>query len=312
MFEGQYGEILCQRSMLLDTWRTNSFKNAIFANVKKGDLVIDFGAGSGILSMFAAQAGAKKVYAIEVDTDTATVLKKNVMKNKLQHIIEIYNGDGEGFNINEKADVIVSEDMGDCLIENKMNYIFLKLVKQFLTDNGIIIPSRQTLYASPAFLNDMHEENIFFNKNVYDLDLSEMIENNSKIRTVYCCDNREVKLYDTKELFTLEKNNFDPNESVISKEIKFHANEDMLINGMLLTWDCLLGKDSNGNDIHLHNFPTRLSSLSKSHSWFQYLLLLNKIEEKVRKNQHVSFHIEIPLISKSTYDDIKYCYNIYS
>ena len=50
--------------MIGDTVRTEAYKEAIFASVA-GRVVIDVGAGTGILSLFAAEAGAKFVYAIE-------------------------------------------------------------------------------------------------------------------------------------------------------------------------------------------------------------------------------------------------------
>lgn len=54
----------------------------------KDKIVMDVGAGSGILSIFAAQAGAKKVYAIEA-SNMAVSARILVKHNKLDHIIEV-------------------------------------------------------------------------------------------------------------------------------------------------------------------------------------------------------------------------------
>lgn len=53
--------------MLMDEVRTSQYRNAILNNKQdfQDKIVMDVGAGSGILSLFAAQAGARKVYAIE-------------------------------------------------------------------------------------------------------------------------------------------------------------------------------------------------------------------------------------------------------
>ena len=52
------------KEMLGDEARMTAYRNAI-NRVVKGKTVIDVGAGTGALSIFAAKAGATKVFAIE-------------------------------------------------------------------------------------------------------------------------------------------------------------------------------------------------------------------------------------------------------
>lgn len=52
--------------------------------------MLDVGSGSGILSLFCAQAGAAKVYAVEA-SNMAMGCKKIVLSNKLDHIITVLN-----------------------------------------------------------------------------------------------------------------------------------------------------------------------------------------------------------------------------
>ena len=53
--------------MIKDRQRTKAYFDAINANSKyfKNKIVLDVGAGSGILSIFAAKNGAAHVYAVE-------------------------------------------------------------------------------------------------------------------------------------------------------------------------------------------------------------------------------------------------------
>ena len=52
-------------SMLTDRKRVEAFLRAVVAAVQPGDVVVDVGSGTGLLALFAARAGARRVYAIE-------------------------------------------------------------------------------------------------------------------------------------------------------------------------------------------------------------------------------------------------------
>lgn len=73
--------------MIEDSVRTNAYQQAIFQNMDvAGKVVADVGCGSGILSMFCAQAGAKRVYAIEA-SKIAVHARQLVHANGFQDII---------------------------------------------------------------------------------------------------------------------------------------------------------------------------------------------------------------------------------
>ena len=71
-----------QKDMLEDHKRTGAYHQAILNNRAcfEGRVVLDVGTGSGILAIFAAQAGAKKVYAVEA-TSMAKMAKRLVESN---------------------------------------------------------------------------------------------------------------------------------------------------------------------------------------------------------------------------------------
>jgi 2-polyprenyl-3-methyl-5-hydroxy-6-metoxy-1,4-benzoquinol methylase len=63
-----YSHFGIHEDMLKDKVRTKAYENAITQNpaLFKDKIVLDIGCGTGILSMFAARAGAKHVYGIEM------------------------------------------------------------------------------------------------------------------------------------------------------------------------------------------------------------------------------------------------------
>lgn len=64
--------------------------------------MLDVGAGSGILSFFAAQAGAKRIYAVEAST-MAHYAQKLVAANNLQDSIRVIPGKIEEIELPEKV-----------------------------------------------------------------------------------------------------------------------------------------------------------------------------------------------------------------
>lgn len=68
-----YGYLSQQQNMMQDYIRTSTYQRAMLENSADfiDKVVLDVGAGSGILSFFAIQAGAAKVYAVEASNMAA-------------------------------------------------------------------------------------------------------------------------------------------------------------------------------------------------------------------------------------------------
>ena len=73
--------------------RTRAYMNSIISNphLFKDKVVLDVGCGTGILSMFAARAGAKRVIGVDYSgiIEQATAIVK---ANKLDHIVTLIRG----------------------------------------------------------------------------------------------------------------------------------------------------------------------------------------------------------------------------
>lgn len=102
---------------LRDVERTEAFRTAINQVVKPGDVVLDAGAGSGILSFFAAAAGARKVYSVEYDAALAELLRRNAALNGFGEVIEVIAGDVRELRLPVQADVLIAEMIETWLLD---------------------------------------------------------------------------------------------------------------------------------------------------------------------------------------------------
>jgi len=102
---------------LIDEERTNAFAKAISTTVRPGDVVVDMGTGSGVLAMLAARAGAKRVYAVEIDQSNIATLDAVFHANGLADKIVLIHDDVCNVDLPEKVDVIIGEMIATALIE---------------------------------------------------------------------------------------------------------------------------------------------------------------------------------------------------
>lgn len=102
---------------LMDIERTMTFKQSIHQTVRPGDTVLDAGAGSGILAFFAAQAGARKVIAVEVDQGLAHLIRQNAELNGLADVVEVICADVRDLPIADHVDVVIAEMIETWLLD---------------------------------------------------------------------------------------------------------------------------------------------------------------------------------------------------
>lgn len=174
-----YEDVEIHRLMISDHPRTSAYADAIKKNkhLFKGKVVMDVGAGTGILSLFMAAAGARKVYAVEA-SGMAAIIEKVACDNGFSDVIKVFPDKVENISLkeNEKVDVLVSEWMGFYLLHESMLNSVITARDKFLSDNGTIFPSEARLYACPCSLQALYKEQINFWNNVYNFDMSAVKE----------------------------------------------------------------------------------------------------------------------------------------
>lgn len=236
--EGFYNSPSCQGAMIEDKERTLAFQKAITEKTKKNFRVVDFGAGSGILSMFAAAAGAKKVYAVEWSR-MAPIAEKIIQENNLNQIIQIANKDIRKSKF-PKVDLLMSECLGHLGYDENTVGIFLDIRDKLLKKGGQIIPENLTLFLAPTNFSKIYHENIkpwekekySFNfqslgkkamNHIYVISIKQnfLISDGKKINT---CDLKTAKNYD------------------FQVKVEFRANKKTKIYGLCGWWESRLSE----------------------------------------------------------------------
>ncbi|XP_062301482.1 histone-arginine methyltransferase CARM1-like [Scomber scombrus] len=138
-----------QQSSLQDFQRTATYHSAILFNEMdfRDKVVLDVCCGSGILSLFAVQAGATRVYAVE-SNPMAKFTQILVQGNRLSERICILEGEVEEVSCPDMVDVIVSEPIGYMLLNERVMESFL-YARKWLKPNGLMFPSYGDIHLAP-------------------------------------------------------------------------------------------------------------------------------------------------------------------
>jgi SAM-dependent methyltransferase len=154
-----YESIASHRTMALDRVRNDAYARALRQVVTPDSVVLDLGAGTGVLGMLAARLGARRVYLVE-PTDIIAVAQELVGANGLQDRVECVHGRIEDVQLPEKADVIVSVMTGNFLVTEDLLPVLFHARDTALTPGGRLLPDAAAMEATLVSAPDIHEFNV--------------------------------------------------------------------------------------------------------------------------------------------------------
>uniref|UniRef100_A0A8C6SZI6 type I protein arginine methyltransferase n=1 Tax=Neogobius melanostomus TaxID=47308 RepID=A0A8C6SZI6_9GOBI len=169
-----YAHFGIHEEMLKDEVRTLTYRNSMYHNkhVFKDKIVLDVGSGTGILSMFAAKAGAKHVYGIECSS-ISEYSERIIKSNHLDSVITIFKGKVEEVELPvDKVDIIISEWMGYCLFYESMLNTVIFARDKWLKSGGLMFPDRASLYVVAIEDRQYKDFKIHWWENVYGFDMT--------------------------------------------------------------------------------------------------------------------------------------------
>jgi len=160
------------RRLVADEIRTSAYRDAILRVVKPGDIVVDLGCGSGILSFFACEAGAAKVFAIDQShmADVAALLARHL---GLADRITVLHEKSAKVELLSRANVLVTETIGACGFDEGILGSVLDARTRLLRPDAAIIPQRLALSLVPVGLTEEYTKRIaWWSEPHFGLDLS--------------------------------------------------------------------------------------------------------------------------------------------
>ena len=162
---GGWNSVTPHVRMLGDRRRTESYLAAVRAVVRPGDVVVDLGTGTGLLATAAAQAGASRVYAIEA-TGIGAAAEAVFRANGYGDRITLISGTSTDIELPERADVLVSELIGnDILSEGIVRYV-ADARRRLLKPGARLVPSRLRVLALPVAVPEERLRRVTFTPDV--------------------------------------------------------------------------------------------------------------------------------------------------
>lgn len=319
-----YGCLAQQQNMLQDYPRTSTYQAAMLQNTAdfKDKVVLDVGAGSGILSFFAVQAGAKKVYAIEA-SNMAVHCQNLIQSNRLDDKITLIAGKVEEVDVPEKVDMIISEPMGYMLFNERMLESYLH-AKKWLKPEGNMFPTTATLFCAPftdekLYMEQFNKAAFWCQENFHSVDLSSLKESamdeffKQPIKDTFDAHILLAKPYDHKVDFLHSSEDSLHNLSI---NLSFKILNSASLHGLAFWFDvAFVGSQQT---MYLSTAPDQPLT-----HWYQIRCLLQKplvVESgqeitgsiAMKANERQSYNVDITLDLVGTAASIKYSYDLKS
>jgi SAM-dependent methyltransferase len=142
-------------AMMQDSVRTDQYRQAVMRTVKPGDVVLDVGAGTGVLTFQAIEAGASHVYAIE-SSDGIEIARLVARSAGLSERITFIREDARRVLLPQPADVLVADLRGTLPLLGDNFDLLHEITRRNLKPGGLTIPLRDRIQFAPIETAEDH------------------------------------------------------------------------------------------------------------------------------------------------------------
>ena len=157
------------KELLQDEIRVEAYNKVIKHVVRKGSVVVDLGTGTGLLAFLAVRAGASKVYAIE-SMNIIRLAEEIAWANSMADRITFIKGDSRDVTLPERVDILLSEVIGHCVIDENMLDSVIDARCRFLKKGGQMVPQVIEMLFAPVFDEEVYERLMFWKDQICNID----------------------------------------------------------------------------------------------------------------------------------------------
>lgn len=144
--------------LLNDRIRVEAYRAAIQRTVRPGMTVLDLGTGTGILAQWALEAGALRVYGIEMNRGILDeAVRRMAASGHAQRFVPVCEVSFDA-TLPERVDVLISEIIGNLADNENFVPILRDATARFLASEGIQIPRCVVSYIVPVEARSAHEQ----------------------------------------------------------------------------------------------------------------------------------------------------------
>lgn len=154
-----YGSLGDHAPMVFDDFRNAAYARAIRSHVRSDSVVMDLGAGLGLLGLTAAASGARKVYLVEPEPVVRVALEV-ARVNGLANTVHVLQGRIEEVEVPEPVDLLVSVFTGNLLYSEDLLPSLFHARDRYLRTGGQMVPNRAELCVTAVEAPEVHGDRI--------------------------------------------------------------------------------------------------------------------------------------------------------
>jgi type I protein arginine methyltransferase len=143
--------------MMRDRVRMDAYRHALTLAVKPGDVVVDLGAGAGILTLHACRLGARLVHSIEPNA-AIQVAREVVQANGFLQQVAFHQAMSLQVELPEPCDVLVTDPRGVLPLYQQAIPTIIDARRRLLKPGGVLIPQQDTIWAALVEALDIYHE----------------------------------------------------------------------------------------------------------------------------------------------------------